>query len=67
MKEKVWTKDNNKWWYYSNKFEATIEKTWDSKFRLMIAKTTVDLDCEFKTLKSAKIVAEIFITHASLY
>ena len=62
--EGVWVKENGKYWYYNKKFEAVIEKTWDNKFRLRVAKTTVDLDYEFATLKKAKLVAEIFIAEA---
>lgn len=62
-KENIWYKDNGKWWYNVGKFEATIENTWDNKFRLRVAKDTVDLDYDFKTLTKAKLVAEVFIAN----
>lgn len=62
--ELVWIYEGKKYWFYYKKFEATISKTWDKKFRLMVAKEGVDLDYEFATLKKAKAVAEFFIANA---
>jgi hypothetical protein len=64
MKDYMWEKLDGKYWYTNKGFEATIENTWDKKFRLRVAKDTVDLDYEFSTLKKAKLVAEIFIANA---